>query len=171
MAININPLLGEEELLKNFAEESAKYRGVPARLIHRVKEDHIYDEGEVQQELSWDIYCIFEDNPKHRKLEDLGWLPEDKENIPIILYIPYRMNGVDLEVRRDDLVEFVDSKLQGNEAKKTLEIGDVKMLLQYGYWHICNTHIYEPERMDEPLNNDDPFQNKFVQEGCFVVED
>lgn len=166
MSINLNPVLGEEERLKNYAEESAKMLGVKARLIHSIREPHIYDEGDIQQRNTWDIFCMFEDNPRHKKLEDLGWLPEDKETSPIIVYIPYRMNGVDLVVKRDDTIEFVDAALQGNEAKKTLIVNDVKMLLQYGYWHICNTSIYEQDRAEEPLNDGDPMMNLFVVERC-----
>lgn len=148
------PNKNETKLASKFVEESLEKFGVSATL-YTVKTMSMYvDDAAMTGGIN--IKVLFENNPKKRLLNDLGWYQEYKESESSILYLPYMINGIQLVPKDYDVLFFKD--------RVALQITEVNQQYLFGVWYIVKCRPYLRDEKDIG-NNPRPvgLQSKFLK--------
>ena len=112
--------------------EAAKMRGVPCKYLQVDTTDFtvLADKTYVyKEEISINIF--FEENPKVKFLEKLGWLVEGEQN-PYVVYLPvYDEDGVKINVSQGCLIKI---KYRSTNEVKVFFLEDVKTPMYETYY-------------------------------------
>lgn len=144
----------ELTLSSKFVEESLDKFGVSATLYTVQTMSMYVDDAAVTGGLN--IKVLFENNPKKRLLNDLGWYQEYKESEMSILYLPYMLNGIQIIPKDYDVLVFKD--------RVALQITEVNQQYLCGTWYIVKCRPYLRDSKDLG-NNPRPvgLQSRFLK--------
>lgn len=92
----LSPSQGEKDLLVRWHNESAGLRGVFCT-YYPVAESvaNLYSDRQIVYEDPVELYIHLDQYPSIKFLRNLGWYVEDKDNLPILAYLPHSTYGQD----------------------------------------------------------------------------
>lgn len=126
------PNKGELEMSVRVVEESLRLFGVDATLYQKETMSMYADDVNVGGGIN--LKVMFENNPKKRLLDDLGWFQEYKESESSILFLPYSVNGTQIVPRDYDVLVFKD--------RVALQITEVAQNYLVGVWYVVKCVPY-----------------------------
>lgn len=142
----------EQLFISNSINEAVDLYGQCVTLFPRVIYSKYLDNITLDKGTS--LKVLLQTNPQRKLLNNLGWFKEDKNEQQMILFVPYKINGLLIELKLGDVFLFED--------KMCLEIKRVNRNYLYGLWNIVAAVQYEK---DNPVLADEYNEHANLEKG------